>query len=96
METKNVWCIKTHIVNNCKTITDDVRLFKYLEDAEKAFNNIVEEQREIAISKEFVIEYDDKRNFEAHEKDYYEHNHICVSLIYLEHLRKYPFQIKIE
>lgn len=86
METKKAWCVKTHIVSDYETISDDVRLFEYLADAAKVFNNIVEEQREIAISKEFVIEYDDNRNFQAYEKDNYEYNHISVALMYLEHL----------
>lgn len=86
METKKAWCVKTHIACNCDIITDDVRLFEYLEDAEKVFNNIVEEQRKIAINKKFVIEYDDNRNFDAHEKGYYERNHIGVNLMYLEHI----------
>lgn len=86
METKKAWCVKTHIVSDYETISDDVRLFEYLEDAEKVFNNIVKEEREIAINKEFVIEIDDNRNFEAYEEGYYAHNHSCVNL----------FQMKIE
>lgn len=86
METKKAWCVKTHIVSDYETISDDVRLYEYLQDAEKAFNYIVDEEREIAISKEFVIEYDDKHNFQAYEEDNYEHNHISVALMYLEHL----------
>lgn len=86
METKKAWCVKTHIACNCDIITDDVRLFEYLEDAEKVFNNIVEEERKDAIDNEYVIEHDDNRNFVVYEKDYYVDNHICVNL----------FQIKIE
>lgn len=86
METKKVWCVKTHIVNDCETFNDDVRLFKYLEDAENVFNDIVEEERKIANDKEWVIEYDDNRNFEAYEDGYYTQNHSCVNL----------FEIKIE
>ena len=56
----------------------------YLEDAEKVFNNIVEEERKIANDKEWVIEYDDNRNFEAYEEGYYAHNHICVNLFQIE------------
>lgn len=86
METKKVWCVKIHIVNDCETINDEVRLFQYLQDAEKAFNEFVDVEREIAIKKEFVIDYDDNRNFEAYEKGYYVHNHSCINL----------FQIKIK
>ena len=86
METKKAWCVKTHIACNCDIITDDVRLFEYLEDAEKVFNNIVEEERKDVIDNEFVIEHDDKHNFVAYEDGYYVDNHICVNL----------FQIVIE
>lgn len=84
METNLVWCVKTHIVSDYGTITDEVRLFNALEDAEKVFNNIVEEERRIANDKEWVIEYDDNRNFEAYEEDYYAHNHSCVELFEIE------------
>ena len=85
MEKNNkVWCVKTHIACNCDIITDEVRLFKYLEDAEKDFNKIVEEKRKDAIDDEFVIEYDDSRNFVAYEKDYYVDTHICVNLFQIE------------
>lgn len=84
METKKVWCVKIHIVSDCETISDEVRLFQYLQDAEKVFNNIVEEEREIAIKKEFVIDYDYHRNFEAYEEGYYAHNHSCVNLFQIE------------
>lgn len=84
METKDVWCVKTHIIDDCGIITDEVRLFKALEDAEKVFNNIVEEERKIANDKEWVIEYDDNRNFEAYEDGYFVHNHSCVSLFEIE------------
>lgn len=96
MGTKNVWCVKTHIVEDYETTTDEIRLFEHLGVAEKAFNEIVEGEREVANDNEYVIECDDNRNFRAFEEDNYEHNHICVSLIYMEHLRNYPFQIKIE
>lgn len=84
METKKAWCVKTYIINDCGIITDDVRMFEYLEDGEKVFNNIVEEERKIANDKEWVIEYDDNRNFEAYESGYYAHNHICVNLFQIE------------
>ena len=80
MKIKYVWCVKTHIVCDCEIITDEVRLFNYLGEAEKFFNNIVEEERKIANDKEWVIEYDDNRNFEAYEEGYYPHNHSCVNL----------------
>ena len=80
METKKAWCVKTHIVNDCETINDDVRLFEYLEDAEEVFNDIVEEERKFANDNEFIIEYDDSRNFEAYEDGYFADNHICVNL----------------
>lgn len=86
METKKAWCVKTHIVDDCVTMNDDVRVFKYLEEGEKAFNEIVEEERKVANDNEYVIEYDDSRYFEAYEDGYFAHNHICVSL----------FQIVIE
>lgn len=84
METKKAWCVKTHIVSDYETISDDVRLFQYLQDAEKAFNYIVEEEREIAINKEFVIGRDNNRSFEAYEEGYYAHNHSCVDLFQME------------
>lgn len=84
MGTKKAWCVKTHIVDDYETTIDDVRLFKALEDAEHSFNKIVEEEREIANDKEFVIGCDDKRNFEAYEEGCYAHNHICVNLFQIE------------
>lgn len=84
METKKAWCVKTHIVSDYETISDDVRLYEYLQDAEKAFNYIVEEEREIAINKEFVIGCDNNRSFEAYEEGYYAHNHSCVDLFRIE------------
>ena len=84
METKKAWCVKTHIVDDYETISDDVRLFNNLEDAEKVFNNIVEEEREAAIDNELVIEYDDNRNFEAYEEGYYSRNHSSVNLFQIE------------
>lgn len=84
METKKAWCVKTHIVDDYETISDDVRLFNNLEDAEKVFNNIVEEEREAAIDNELVIEYDDNRNFEAYEEGYYSRNHSNVNLFRIE------------
>ena len=61
-------------------MNDDVRVFEYLEDGEKAFNEIVEEERKVANDNEYVIEYDDSRYFEAYEDGYFAHNHICVRL----------------
>lgn len=84
METKMVWCVKIHIVSDCETINNEVRLFQYLQDAETAFNEIVEEEREIANNKEYVIDYDDNRLFEAYEEGYYTHNHICINLFQIE------------
>lgn len=84
METKKAWCVKTHIVDDYETISDDVRLFNNLEDAEKVFNNIVKEEREAAIDNELVIEYDDNRNFEAYEEGYYSRNHSSVNLFQIE------------
>ena len=86
METKKAWCVKTHIVSDYKTIVDENKMFRCREDAEKLFNNIVKKKREIAINKNFVFERDDNRNFRAFEEDKYEHNHIVVALMYLEHL----------
>ena len=84
METKNVWCVKTHIVDDYGTITDEVRLFNALEDAEKVFSNIVDEERRIANDKEWEIECDDNRNFEAYYDGYYAQNHSCVNLFEIE------------
>ena len=84
METKKVWCVKTHIVNDCETFNDDVRVFEYLEEGEKVFNEIVEEERTFANDNEYVIECDDSRNFEAYEDGYFAHNHICVNLFQIE------------
>lgn len=80
----SVWCVRTHIVDDYETISDDVRLFEYLEDAEKAFNEIVEEEREFAIEKEWVISCDDNREFEAYLDGYFSQNHSCVSLFKIE------------
>ena len=84
METKKAWCVKTDIVSDYETINNEVRLFQYLQDAEKAFNEFVEVEREIAIKNEYVIDYDDNRLFEAYEEGYYAHNHSCVDLFQIE------------
>lgn len=84
METKKAWCVKTDIVSDYETINNEVRLFQYLQDAEKAFNEFVEVEREIAIKNEYVIDYDDNRLFEAYEEGYYAHNHICINLFQIE------------
>lgn len=84
MGTKNAWCVKTHIVSDYETITDDVRLFEHLEDAENVFNEIVDDERRNANDNEWVIECDDKRNFEAYEEGYFAHNHSCVNLFQVE------------
>jgi hypothetical protein len=81
---KSVWCVKTHIVDDYETITDEVRLFNALEDAEKVFSNIVDEERRIANDKEWVIECDDNRYFEAYYDGYYTQNHSCVNLFEIE------------
>ena len=80
METKYVWCVKTHIVSDYETITDDVRLFNSLEDAARFFGEVVDEERRLATENEWVIAYDDNYNFEAYEEGYYAHNHSCVNL----------------
>ena len=74
METKKAWCVKTHIVDDYETISDDVRLFNNLEDAEKVFNNIVEEEHEAAIDNELVIEYDDKQSIQVFMTDHLSHS----------------------
>ena len=84
MGTKNVWCVKTHIVDDYETITDEVRLFEHLGDGQKFFNEIVEGERRIANDKEWVIECDDNRNFEAYEDGYFAQNHSCVNLFETE------------
>ena len=84
MEIKYVWCVKTHIVDDYETITDEVRLFNSLENATRFFGDVVDEERKIANDKEWVIEYDDNRNFEAYEDGYFVHNHSCVSLFEIE------------
>lgn len=84
MGTKKIWCVKTHIAWNCEIITDEVRFFNNLEVAEKVFNEIVEKEHKDAIDNEFVIEYNDNRNFEAYEKDYYVDNHSNVKLFEIE------------
>lgn len=84
MGTKKAWCVKTHIVSDYETITDDVRLYEHLEDAEMVFNEIVDDERKFANDKEWVIECDDKRNFEAYEEGYFAHNHSCVNLFQVE------------
>ena len=80
MEIKYVWCVKTHIVDDYETITDEVRLFNSLENATRFFGEVVDEERKIANDKEWVIEYDDNRNFEAYDDGYFAQNHSCVSL----------------
>lgn len=80
MEIKYVWCVKTHIISDCETITDEVRLFNSLENAARFFGNVVDEERKIANDKEWVIEYDDIYNFEAYDNGYFTQNHSCVSL----------------
>lgn len=80
MEIKYVWCVKTHIVSDYETITDEVRLFNSLEDTARFFGEVVDEERRLAIENEWVIAYDDKYNFEAYEEGYYAKNHSCVSL----------------
>ena len=80
MEIKYVWCVKTHIVSDYETITDEVRLFNSLENAVRFFGEVVDEERRLATENEWVIEYDDKYNFEAYEEGYYAKNHSCISL----------------
>lgn len=80
MEIKYVWCVKTHIVSDYETITDEVRLFNSLENAVRFFGEVVDEERRLATENEWVIAYDDKYNFEAYEEGYYAKNHSCVSL----------------
>ena len=80
----SVWCVKTHIVDDCGIITDEVRLFNVLEDSQKFFNEIVKEERKIANNKEWKIVDDDNRYFEAYEDGYYTQNHSCVSLFEIE------------
>lgn len=84
METKMVWCVKTHIVNFYETITDEIRLFNAFEDAEKFFGEVVDEERRLATENEWVIGYDDKCEFEAYEEGYYANNHSCVDLFQIE------------
>ena len=84
MEIKYVWCVKTHIVQFCETITDEVRLFNSLEDAARFFGEVVDGERKLATEKEWVIGYDDMYNFEAYEEGYYAHNHICINLFQIE------------
>ena len=81
---KSVWCVKIHIVSDFKTMTNDVRLFDVLGNAKKFFDNLVNEEREIANDNEFVIECDDSCNFVAYEEGCYAHNHICVNLFEIE------------
>lgn len=80
MEIKYVWCVKTHIVNNCETITDEVRLFNSLENAARFFGEVVDGERRLATENEWVIEYDDNYNFNAYEEGYYVQNHSYISL----------------
>lgn len=80
METKKVWCVKTHIASFYETTTDDVKLFNALEDAEKFFDEVADEGRRLAAENEWVIGFDDKHNFEAYEEGYYAHTHYYVSL----------------
>jgi hypothetical protein len=83
METKKVWCVKTHIVDDYETITDEIRLFSSKERAQSVFDSIVEEERKIAKSKEWEINVCEFF-FEAYEEGYYAHNHSCVELTQIE------------
>ena len=83
METKDVWCVKTHIVDDCETITDEMRLFYSKDKAKSIFDNIVEEEKKIAESKEWEIN-ENEFSFDAYEEGYYAHNHSCVELYQIE------------
>lgn len=80
----SVWCVRTHMVDDYETISDDVRLFKSIESAENVFNSIVEEERRIANEEEWVISCDDNREFEAYLDGYFSRDHSCVSLFEIE------------
>lgn len=84
MENNSVWCVRTHMVDDYETISDDVRLFKSIESAEKVFNNIIEEERRIANDNEWVISCDDNREFEAYLDGCFSQYHSCVSLFEIE------------
>ena len=84
MEKNSVWCLKTHIVDDCTTINDEIRLFFSKEKAKSVFDNIVEEERKFAESKEWEIDEDSEFSFEAYEDGYYAHSHSCVDLSLIE------------
>lgn len=83
METNLVWCVKTHIVDDCTTIADEMRLFYSKEKAKSVFDSIVEDERKLVESKGWEID-EDEFSFEAYEEGYYAHNHSCVELSRIE------------
>lgn len=83
MEIKYVWCVKTHIVDDYETITDEIRLFSSKEKAQSVFDSIVEEEGQIAKSKEWEINVCEFF-FESYEDGSYAHNHSCVDLFRIE------------
>ena len=83
METNLVWCVKTHIANYSGTITDEMRLFYSKEKAKGVFDSIVEKEKKMAESNEWVInEYE--FSFVAYELGSYANNHSCVELTQIE------------
>lgn len=83
MERNLVWCVKTHIVDDCETITNEMRLFYSKEKAKSVFDSIVEEERKMVESKGWEID-EDEFSFEAYEEGYYTQNHSCIDLSPIE------------
>ena len=79
METKNVWCVKTHIVDDYETITDEIRLFFSKDKAKSVFDNIVEKEKKMIASKGWEID-ECEFFFNAYEEGSYDHNHSYVDL----------------
>lgn len=83
MERNLVWCVKTYIVDDCETITNEMRLFYSKEKAKSVFDSIVEEERKMVESKGWEID-EDEFSFEAYEEGYYTQNHSCIDLSPIE------------
>lgn len=83
METNFVWCLTRHIVDDCETITNDMRLFYSKEKAKSVFDDAVKEEKNIVESKGWEID-ESEFSFEAYEEGYYTQNHSCIELTQIE------------
>ena len=83
MERNFIWCLKTHIIDDCETIKNDMRLFYSKEKAKSVFDDAVKEEKKIVESKGWEID-ESEFYFEAYEEGYYAHNHSCIELTQIE------------